>query len=244
MTRLCTEDVNYLAGETRCQGHFAFDESIDAPRPGVMVVHEWWGLDDYIRRRARMLAELGYVALAVDMYGEGRTAADPENAGAMMKAVLDDMQSGTTLLEAARQTLASHPRCDPSRLSAIGYCFGGAMALHCARIGMELETVTSFHGSLGSFHRASPGGIRAKILVCHGAKDSLVPDSDLAAFTEEMRAAAADFRIIAYENAMHGFTNPQATANGERYAMPLAYDADADHASWETMLAHLEEAGA
>ncbi|WP_025769771.1 dienelactone hydrolase family protein [Thioalkalivibrio sp. HK1] len=244
MTRLRTEDVNYSADEIRCQGHFAFDESIDGPRPGVMVVHEWWGLNDYIRGRAQMLAELGYVALAVDMYGEGRTAADPENAGAMMKAVLDDMQSGTARLKAARQTLANHPRCDSSRLSAIGYCFGGAMVLHCARIGMDLQAVASFHGALGSFHRPSPGGIRAKILVCHGAEDTLVSSDDLAAFTEEMRAADADFRIITYDDAMHGFTNPQATANGEKYSMPLAYHADADRASWQALLAHLEGAAA
>eukprot|EP00119_Amphimedon_queenslandica_P003832 XP_003391030.1 PREDICTED: uncharacterized protein K02A2.1-like [Amphimedon queenslandica] len=244
MTRLHSEDVNYSADGMRCQGHIAFDESIDGPRPGVMVVHEWWGLDDYIRRRARMLAELGYVALAVDMYGEGRTAAEPASAGAMMNAALEDMQSGTARLEAARRTLANHPVCDPSRIYAIGYCFGGAMVLHCARIGMELEAVASFHGSLGSLHPAAPGEIRARILVCHGAKDSLVPESDVAAFTEEMRKARADFRIDTYENAMHGFTNPQATANGEKYDMPLAYDADADRASWEAMLAHFQGASA
>ena len=191
-----------------------------------------------------MLAELGYVALAVDMYTEGRTADDPENAGAMMNAVLEDMQSATARLEAARQTLASHTLCDSSRLAAIGYCFGGAMALHCARIGMDIGAAVAFHGSLGSFHRPSPGGIRAKILVCHGAKDALVPESDLAAFTEEMRQAEADFRVVAYENAMHGFTNPQATARGEKYGLPLAYDADADRESWEAMLAHFRQAWA
>ena len=207
----------------------------------MLVVHEWWGLDDYIRGRARMLAELGYTALAVDMYGDGQTAAGPDGAGALMNAVLGDMEAGTARLRAAYDALAGHPAADSGRMAAIGYCFGGAMVLHGARIGMDLKGVVSFHGSLGSFHKPAKGEVKAKVLVCHGAADVLVSDEEIAGFKKEMADAGADWRFIAYDGALHGFSNPHATANGEKYGLPLAYDEAIDKRSWDDMQALFAE---
>ena len=157
MADIRTEDVTYTAGDTTCRGHIAYDGAAGGPRPGVLVVHEWWGLDDYIRGRTRLLAELGYTALAADMYGDGQTAGDPDGAGALMNAVLGNMDAGTARFKAAYDALAGHPAADAGRMAAIGYCFGGAMVLHGARIGMDLKGVVSFHGSLGSFHKPAKG---------------------------------------------------------------------------------------
>ena len=237
-----TEKVSYSADGAGLEGYLACDTGSEGPRPGVLVVHEWWGLDDYIRGRARQLAELGYCALAVDMYGGGRTAADPEQAGALMNGALADMAGAEARFRAARARLAGDARCDAGRIAAIGYCFGGAIVLHAARIGMDLRAVVSFHGSLGSFHKPEPGSVRARVLVCHGARDRLVPDAEVAAFRAEMDEAGADCEFIAYEGALHGFTNPHATANGEKYGLPLAYDAASDARSWQDMRDLFEKA--
>ena len=241
MADIRTEDVTYTAGDTTCKGHLAYDGAAGEPRPGVLVVHEWWGLDDYIRGRARLLAEMGYTALAADMYGGGQTAADPEGAGALMTSVLGDMDAGAARIKAAFDALSRHPAVDAGRTAAIGYCFGGAMVLHGARIGMDLKGVVSFHGSLGSFHKPGKGEVKAKVLVCHGAADSLVSDDEIAGIKHEMGEAGADFRFVAYEDALHGFTNPEATANGEKYGLPLKYDAAVDKRSWDDMQALFSE---
>ena len=241
MTDIRTQDVTYAAGDTACNGHIAYDGAADGQRPGVLVVHEWWGLDDYIRGRARMLAELGYTALAVDMYGDGRTAADPEGAGALMNSVLADMESGTARFKAAFDLLSRHPSVDAGRVAAIGYCFGGAIVLHGARIGMDLKAVVSFHGSLGSFHKPAKGEVKARVLVCHGAADVLVSEEEIAGIKQEMADAGADLRFVAYEDALHGFTNPEATANGEKYGLPLGYDEAVDKRSWDDMQALFSE---
>ncbi len=228
------EQITYRAGTTDLVG-WAVEGSSPAPRPGVLVVHEWWGLNDYIRGRAEQLSDLGYEALAVDMYGAGRTGSSPDEANALMSAALGDVPALEARFAAALDTLKARPGVDGSKIAAIGYCFGGAVVLHAARIGLPLAGVTSFHGSLGSFHTAEPGSVQAKILVCHGAADALVPEADVDAFKAEMDAAKADYRFEAYPGALHGFSNPDATANGEKYGMPLAYDADADAKSWAEM---------
>lgn len=230
-----TETISYTANGTTLKGYLAYDQGADAERPGVLVVHEWWGLNDYIRRRARMLAELGYTALAVDMYGEGQIADNPEDAGSLMNAVLQDMEQGEVRLKAGYALLKGQSTTDAAHVTAIGYCFGGAVVLHAARIGMDLDGVVSFHGSLGAAHKPAPGSVRARILVCHGAADSLVPDADVAAFKQEMEEAGADIRFEAYEGALHGFTNPDADENGKKYGLPLAYGAETDRRSWQAM---------
>jgi len=236
-----SQTLSYTAGEDGLKGYMAYDDKSGSPMPGVIVVHEWWGLDDYIRTRADKLAELGYAALAIDMYGNGATADSPDEAGAMMNAVLGNMEIGTSRLRAAHEVLCAQPMVDEKRTAAIGYCFGGAMVLHMARIGMPLKAVVSFHGALGSFHAPTPGEIKSRILVCHGAKDSLVPESDIESFNAEMATAQANVKFESYEGALHGFTNPDATERGQSYGLPLAYDQRADEASWSEMKALFNE---
>ena len=234
MATIQTESLTYFANGTTLKGHLAFDADRGAS-PAVIVIHEWWGLDEYIKGRAEQLAALGYSALAIDMYGEGKTADNPNDAGALMNAVLEDMETGTGRLKAAYEALKSHPSTN-DKMAAIGYCFGGAMVLHMARIGMDLDAVASFHGALGSFHKPGPGEVKAKVLVCHGAADEFIPEDDITSFKAEMEAADADYEFVAYEGALHGFTSKEATSNGEKYDLPLAYDENADKQSWQSML--------
>ncbi len=234
---ILTNRIEYMVGENSHQGYLAYDDEVAEARPGIVIVHEWWGLNDYIVRRAHMLAELGYVALAIDMYGAGRIAEDPAQAGELMTAVLNDMDKGTAALRAGYGLLLDQPGVDPERTAAIGYCFGGAMVLHMARIGLPLSAVASFHGALGSFHTADPGSIGAKMLVCHGAADSMVGMDDLEGFKNEMNAAQADYEVLLLDGAKHGFSNPQASVNGEKYGLDLAYSQAADEKSWAAMQA-------
>ncbi|MDH3712695.1 MAG: dienelactone hydrolase family protein [Gammaproteobacteria bacterium] len=236
-----TETVLYSANGTNLRGYFAYDDNVEGERPGVIVVHEWWGLNDYIKSRAQQLAALGYSALAVDMFGEGSTADNPGDAGAQMNTVLEDMETGTARLKAGFATLQDHESVDGSRMAAIGYCFGGAMVLHMARIGMPLKGVVSFHGALGSFHRPAAGEVQAKVLVCHGAADEFVPQSDIDNFKAEMDAAGANYEFVAYDGALHGFTNKAADENGKKYGLPLAYNEAADQGSWQAMQGLFEE---
>lgn len=235
MANLDTQTVDYSGGGAALKGFLATDTGRSGKRPGVLVVHEWWGLNDYIRGRARKLAELGYVALAADIYGDGKTASTPAEATGLMNGILGDIEKAEVRLAAARERLAAHPDVDPDRIAGIGYCFGGAVVLHAARIGMALRGVVSFHGALGSFHKPAPGSVKAKVLVCHGAADSLVPDSDIEAFKKEMDAAQADYRFVSYPGALHGFTNPEADEKAKKYGIPLAYDAKVDEQSWKDM---------
>ena len=235
MADLNTQTIEYGAGGAALKGFLATDKARSGKRPGVLVVHEWWGLNDYIRGRARKLAELGYAALAADIYGDGRTASTPAEATGLMNGILGDIKKAEERLGAARERLAAHPDVDADRIAAIGYCFGGAVVLHAARIGMPLRGVVSFHGALGSFHKPAPGTVEAKVLVCHGAADALVPDSDIANFKQEMDAAKADYRFVAYPGALHGFTNPEADEAAKKYGIPLAYDAAVDKQSWQDM---------
>ena len=231
---ILTNQIEYAVGDASHQGYLAYDDEITTERPGVIVVHEWWGVNDYIRRRAHMLAELGYTALAIDMFA-GQTATNPDEAGALMNGVLGDMQTGTRALQAGFQLLLDQPGVDAARTAAIGYCFGGAMVLHMARIGMPLSAVASFHGALGSFHTAEPGSIRAKVLVCHGGDDAMVSMDDLEAFKQEMDTAQADYEVLVLDGAKHGFTSPEADENGAKYGIPVGYQQEADEKSWQAL---------
>jgi dienelactone hydrolase len=238
---LHTETVQLDADGTELACFLAYDDQSDAPRPGVLVIHEWWGLTDYLRRRAQMLAELGFTALAVDMYGGGEVADNPDDAGRLMNGVLGDISQADARLGAGLEYLQNHDSVDSGRIAAIGYCFGGAMVLHAARTGLPLAGVVSFHGALGSAHKPVPGGVGAKVMVCHGAEDVLVPEDSVAALKDEMQAAGADLRFISYPGALHGFTNPDADANGEKYGLPLAYSAETDQRSWQDMQGFFKE---
>jgi len=232
---IVTNTIDYAVSGNTHKAYLAHDEEISAPKPGVIIVHEWWGINDYIRRRAHMLAELGYTALAIDMYGNGKEAANPDEAGALMNAVLGDMAAGTVALEEGYKLLCDRSSVDESRTAAIGYCFGGAMVLHMARIGMPLKAVASFHGALGSFHTAEPGSIQAKILVNHGEADSMVTMDDLANFKKEMETAQANYEVKVLAGAKHAFSNPDADGNAEKYGLDLGFQAEADNASWQAM---------
>lgn len=235
-----TKDVSYEGGGVAMKGYIAWDDSIKGKRPGVLVVHEWWGHNDYARARARQLAEMGYVAMSVDMYGDGRTADHPDNAMAFMQAATKDTAQTAARFRAAEQLLKKQKVTDPSRLAAIGYCFGGAVVLNMARQGSDLQGVASFHGALGAWSPAEPGKVRAKLLVLNGADDPMIPAEAVAKFEQEMTAAGADFRVINYPGATHSFTNPAATEIGQKFGMPVAYNAAADAASWAELDAFLK----
>jgi dienelactone hydrolase len=236
------ETLNYTAGGVEMNGYLAFDEALEGPRPGVLVVHEWWGCNAYARKRADMLAALGYTALAVDMYGHGKTADNPDQAGQLMTGVLEDMASGRARFTAALEALQGQASVDETRVAAIGYCFGGGVVVHMARAGAPLAAVASFHGSLGLAKAPGPDTIKARVVAYNGEADSLVSADDLATFKAEMEAVGARWQLVQLPGALHGFSNPQATVNGEKYGLPLGHDELADQASWAHMQLVLREA--
>jgi dienelactone hydrolase len=230
-----TETVTYTAGGASLVGYLAWDASQAGPRPGIVVFSEWWGVTEYLKRRARQLAELGYVALAADMYGGGKTAADATEAGQLMKGLFADMDATSAKVRTAVEQLGRRPEADAGQLGAMGYCLGGALALHAARLGLNLRGVVSFHGSLGKTHAASKGDVKARVLVCHGEDDSFVSAEEQAGFRQEMDDLGVDYRFVTYPGAKHGFTNPDATENGRKYGLPLEYNETVDRESWQEM---------
>ncbi len=227
--------VEYRDGGVTMKGYLAWNDAIKGRRPGVLVVHEWWGHNEYARKRARMLAELGYAALAVDMYGEGKQAAHPDDAGAFSSAVMKNMGIMTARFTAAMEYLRKQPTVDAGRIGAIGYCFGGAVVLNMARQGLDLKGVASFHGSLATAKPAEPGAVKAKVLVLNGGADTFITPEQVGAFAAEMARAGADFRFISYAGAKHSFTNPDADALARKFGLALAYNPAADRESWDEM---------
>lgn len=230
------EPVEYKQGDTTLRGQLAYDDAAKGKRPGVLVVHEWWGLNDYAKSRAKMLAEAGYVALAIDMFGDGKTTEHPEEAGQWAGAVAQNRQVGIDRFNAAHDVLKKNERVDSNHIAAIGYCFGGGTVLTMALLGADLDGVASFHGSLPQEPVA--GKVTASILVCHGAADSFISAEQVATFQKNLADAGADWEFISYSGAKHGFTNPDADKRG---MPPLAYNAKADKRSWQTLLNFLAE---
>lgn len=202
----------------------------------VIVVHEWWGLNDFARSQARRLAEEGYVALAVDMYGHGRVADHPRDATAFMEAALAEPEKMAARFDAARDVLRKHRQVDRDRLFAVGYCFGGAVVLEQARRGIDLAGVASFHGALGTQNPAAPGAIRGRVLVATGGADPMVPPEQVGQLAQEMTKAGVDLELLVFPEAKHSFTNPAATRNGRKFNMPLEYNEAADRRSWQALL--------
>ncbi len=227
--------VEYSSQGTTLKGYLAYDDAIRTQRPGIIVVHEWWGLNAYAKKRARMLAELGYTALALDMYGDGKVATHPDDAGKFSSAIMKDFDVGKSRFLAAEAFLKQQPSVDPTRIGAIGYCFGGGVVLNMARQGADLAAVASFHGNLTAVKPAAPGMVKAKIRVYTGGNDKFVPPEAVEAFKKEMTAAGADFKVTVYPGAMHSFSNPDATSVGKKFNLPLAYDKQADTQSWKDM---------
>lgn len=233
--------VNYQIAGQPFQGYLSYDDSISGKRPGILVVHEWWGHNAYARKRADMLAKLGYTAFALDMYGTGKLAEHPDDANKFMKATLADMKVAETRFKAAMKLLQQQPTVNPNKIAAIGYCFGGGTVLHMARTGTDLAGVVSFHGSLKTKTPAHPGQVKAKILVLNGADDPFVTAEQIAAFEQEMQSAGADLELVNYPGVKHSFTNPDADDYGKRFNMPLVYNAEADKDSWQRMQQFLKQ---
>ena len=238
--QLHESQVNYTADSANMNGYVVYSDSFSGKRPAVLVVHEWWGLNDYAKNRAKQLAQLGYIAMAVDMFGNGQTASNPEEAQKLATPFYQNPQLTKTRLDAALAKLKSMEQTDTSKTAAIGYCYGGYVVLNAAKLGSDLDGVVSFHGDLSG---ANPDKnlLKSQILVCHGAADPFVPQPMVDKFKKQMDSVGASYSFIAYPDATHAFTNPDATENGKKFNIPIAYNEAADKKSWEDMKAFLEK---
>lgn len=239
--RVVGEVFEYATGGTTYEGYLARNASIDQPQPAVLVVHEWWGLDSYARTRADQLAALGFVALAVDMYGDGRLAAHPAEAQEFSSRVMQDWPAARARLEAAMARLGEHPAVADGGMAAIGYCFGGSVVMNMALSGMPLEAAISFHG-VPTVAVKMPQAFEGSVRIHNGAEDGFVARDDLMAMARALKAQGADVEVTNYPLARHGFTNPEADAFAAQHDLPLAYDAAADAASWQSALLTLDAA--
>jgi dienelactone hydrolase len=225
-----THDIDYRDGAVDLRGYLAFDEKAAERRPGVLVFHEGLGLGDFAMARARMLAELGYVALAADMFGDRRQARNLQEVAKLVGDLRSQPETLRARGRAALATLAALPQVDAHKMAAIGFCFGGSVVLELARDGADLKAVVSFHGGLATGTPAVSGNVKASVLVCTGADDPLAPPEQVKAFEDEMRAAEVrDWQVISYGNTLHGFTNPAADGSMMRSAR---YSAQADRRAW------------
>lgn len=236
-----SENIDYTGDGVTMKGFVAYNESDTALKPIVLIVPEWWGIGDYTRGRAKQLAELGYLAFAVDFYGEGKTAETPDEAG---KLAGPFYAPGNTMaknrFDAALAKIKTYPGADTTKIAAIGYCFGGAMVLNMARIGEPLKAVVSFHGNLVGAP-ANKELLKAAVLVCHGEIDQFVPETEVATFKQQMDSIGANYTFKSYPNATHAFTNPGADEKAKKYQMPIAYNPAADTASFNEMKLFFEK---
>lgn len=240
LSKIKEDNVTYSVGETVFKGYIAYDENLIGKRPAVLIVHEWWGLTDYPKMRARQLAALGYIAMAVDMYGDGKTAATPTEAQALASPFYQNPQLSKTRLDAALSKIKEFDQTDTTNIFAIGYCFGGSAVLNSAKLGADLKGVVSFHGGLIGAP-ANKELLKAKILVCHGAIDKSVSEANVNTFKHELDSIGADYQVIVYPNATHAFTNPEATAIGKQFNLPIEYNQQADMDSWNDMKMFLKK---
>lgn len=232
---IVSEQIKYSSGKDSLTGYLFYDKNAAGPRPGILVVPEWWGNNDYPRMRARKLAELGYTAFSIDMYGNGKVVDNPTDAQANASKVYSDPSVLKNRMMAAYNTLSKSDKVNPDRIAAIGYCFGGSVALNAASMGVPLDAVVSFHGGLDGF-KASPEMKNTKVLVCNGRADQMVTREQIQKFKNEMEKVDAKFELREYDGATHAFTNPAATETGKKFNMPIAYNETADKASWQDML--------
>lgn len=238
MAAVETQPVTYTIGNKNFKGVVARDTAVSAQRPGVLVIPEYWGLNDYATSRAKQLAGLGYVAFVADMYGDGKVTKDPKQAGQWSGEVKGNRPMMRRRAMAALRQLRSQPGVEKDNLAAIGYCFGGTGVLELARMNAPVQGVVSFHGGLAKGNAETSETIKPDVLVLHGGADPHVPPAEVAAFKEEMQKANADLEFVAYEGAVHAFTNPAA---GNDTSKGAAYDAKADIESWEAMKTFLQK---
>ena len=226
--------VNYTLDNTTRNNFVVYDENIEGKRPAVLVIHEWWGLNDYAKMRTRELAKLGYIAMAVDMYGDNKFGDDPGVAEKLATPFYIKPETAKPIFDAAIEKLKGFSQTDPNKVAAIGYCFGGAQVLNMAKMGEDLKGVVSFHGNLNVIP-ANKDLLKAQVLVCHGGADPFVPQAEADLFKKQMDSIGAKYTFIEYAGATHAFTNPKATEMGEKFKIPIKYNAAADTASWNDM---------
>ena len=229
---LRTQTIDYKDGDAALEGYLAYDDGFSGKRPGVLVVHDWMGISAETRRRCDMLAGLGYVAFAADIYGKGVRPANAQEAGAQAGKYKGDRVLYRARLNLALEQLRKSPLVDGFKIAAIGYCFGGTGVLELARSGADVKGVVSFHGGLDSLHPEDAKNIKGRVLILHGADDPFVPAADVAAFQDELRKAGVDWVMVSYGGAVHAFTNPGAGSDNSKGA---AYNARADERSWKAM---------
>jgi dienelactone hydrolase len=227
------DSVNFMVSGKNYTGFVAYDQNVKGKRPGILVVPEWWGLNNYTRSRAKQLAELGYIALAIDMYGDGKLGNDPQTAQSLATPFYKDPTLTKVHIDAAINKIKSFPQTDTANIAAIGYCFGGFVVLNAAKLGADLKGVVTFHGGLGGV-APRKDLLKAKILVCHGGDDEF-ENPHVAEFKKQMDSVGADYTFKIYPGATHAFSNPDATATGIKFNMPIKYNAAADTASWNDM---------
>lgn len=227
-------EVIYQTDSTVMKGYMAYDSLATDKKPGILVIHEWWGHNEYVRERADKLAELGYVVLAVDMYGEGKKAEHPKDAGMFAGEVMSNMDVAKARFEQALATLKMNSNVDSTKIAIVGYCFGGSVAMTMANAGYDIDAVAAFHSGL-SLPIPPQEGVKAKYLICNGAADPFISAESVTAFKAQMDSVNANYKYIAYEGAVHAFTSPYADEMGAKFELPLAYNAAADSSSWSEL---------
>jgi dienelactone hydrolase len=228
------EEISYSSGELTMNGYIAYDENMQGERPGILVVHEWWGHDEHARNSAEKLAELGYVALAVDMYGNGRMADHPEDAMQFSGEVMGNFDEAQMRFQAAIETLQNHNMVNTDQIGAIGYCFGGSVILAMTHAGVDLDGVVAFHAGL-QLPVMPEEQVDTEVLILNGADDPMVSNEDIENLTSMYDNLGISYNFVNYEGATHAYTNPAADSLGQEFDLPLAYDAEADEQSWDRM---------
>ena len=221
------EAVTYKDGDTTMKGFLVYDDAAKGKRPGIILVHEWWGITKHMHNEARRFARNGYTVFIADMFGDGKTADNPKDAGMLAGSVMKNPAGMQSRFNAARAQLAKHPSVDATKIGAAGYCFGGTVAINMARAGANLVAIAAFHAGMGT-NTPAPQSVKTKVLVLNGADDPLIKPEQIEAFKKDMDAAKADYRYINYPGALHAYTNPEATEVGKKFNMPVAYNAKVD----------------
>jgi len=234
------EKVTYATDSTKMKGYIAYDENKKGKRPGVIVIHEWWGHNEYVRERADMLAELGYTAIAVDMYGDGKQADHPKDAGKFASSVMSNLPEAKARFNAAMEVLKQHESVDADKIAAIGYCFGGSVALTMANSGADLDAVAAFHSGV-QLPVMPNDQLKARVLVCNGGADPFISEASVENFKSAMDSIGAKYEYNSYPDVKHGFTAKGADAKGEKFNLSLEYDAEADQKSWNSLQELLNE---
>jgi dienelactone hydrolase len=228
-------NVSVTVNGVSYKAYIAYDDNVKGKRPGVLVLPEWWGLNDYPKMRARKLAESGYIAMALDVFGNGKVAADPTEAQKLTAPFYKDPNLPKARLDQALKVLKALPQTDPFNVAAIGYCFGGSLVLNYAKLGADLKGVVSFHGGISGGAPVDKKLLKAKVLICQGGSDKFVSQKDAENLKHKLDSIGAESTLKVYPNATHAFTNPEATATGKKFNMPIEYNAEADKNSWDDM---------